>query len=147
MTKRSVNQLRHYLAHPWRFQRRIVHHDTGQVASIIGTVSWQNVSEPDAVPMLLYRECGVMQLANYMGNATQTYYYKFPHDTVAEVSFSDGRFFFTLDLTTSYCDIRHVCGEDTYNGVYDAISATTYQQIWRVIGPRKDYTSHTTCSR
>jgi hypothetical protein len=128
-------------------QRRIVHHQTGQVASITGTVSWQHVSEPDAVPMLLYRETGVMQLATYTGNATQTYYYEFPHDAVAEVSFSDRRFFYTLDLTTSHCDIRHVCGEDIYSGVFEAISETTYQQSWRVIGPRKDYTSETTFSR
>ncbi len=145
--KRPVNPLRHYLEHPWRFQRQIVHHDTGQVASINGTVSWQDVSKPHAVPMLLYSETGVIQLASYTGNATQTYRYAFPSDAIAGVYFSDRRFFYTLDLTTSHCEIQHLCGEDTYNGVFDAISETTYQQIWHVTGPRKNYTSHTTFSR
>lgn len=145
--KRPIHPLRHYLEHPWRFQRQIVHHHTGQVANINGTVSWQDVSKPDAVPMLLYREMGVIQLATYTGKATQTYRYTFPSQTVAEVYFRDGRFFYTLDLTTSYCDIRYLCGEDTYHGVFDAVSETIYHQIWRVIGPRKAYTSHTTFSR
>lgn len=143
---RPVRHLRQYLVHPWCFQRQIVHHQTGQVASVHGTVSWQDVSKPDAVPMLLGRESGVIQLATYTGRATQTYCYAFTSDAVSEVYFHDGRFFYTLDLTTSHCEIRHRCGEDTYDGVFDAISTTTYQQIWRVMGPRKDYTSHTTFS-
>jgi hypothetical protein len=145
--KRPVHHLRHYLAHHWRFQRQIVHHHTGQVAYIHGTASWQEISESDAVPALLYREAGVIQLANYTGNATQTYSYVFPNDAVAEVYFSDGHFFYTLDLTTSHCEIQHPCGEDMYHGVFDAISETTYRQIWRVTGPCKDYTSDTTFSR
>jgi hypothetical protein len=142
-----IHDLRHYLQHPWCFQRQIVHHHSSQVATIQGTVSWQDVSKPDAALTLLYREFGVIQLATYTGKATQTYAYMFPSNAAAEVYFSDGRFFYTLDLTTDHCKIRHVCGEDIYDGVFDALSETTYQQIWRVIGPRKDYTSHTTFSR
>src|SRR5688572_26825156 len=145
--KRPIHPLRYYLEHPWRFQRQIVHHHTGQVANINGTVSWQNVSKPDAVPTLLYREMGVIQLATYTGKATQTYGYTFPSHTVAKVYFRDGRFFYTLDLTTSYCDIHYLCGEDTYHGVFDAVSETIYHQTWHVTGPRKDYTSHTTFFR
>ncbi len=145
--KRSVYHLRQYLEHPWRFQRQIVHHDTGQLVHIHGTVSWQDISEPNAAPMLCCRETGVIQLANYTGKATQMYGYTFKSDVHAEVSFSDGRFFYNLNLTTSHCKIQHLCGDDTYDGVVDAITDTTYQQIWRVIGPRKDYTSHTTFSR
>ncbi len=89
----------------------------------------------------------MIQLASYIGKAAQTYCYKFPRNTDAEIYFNDGRFFYTLDLTTGHCEIRHLCGEDTYDGVFDAISERTYQQIWRVSGPRKNYTSHTTFSR
>ncbi len=90
--------------------------------------------------MLLYRENGILQLANYTGKATQTYRYDFPSDMIAEVYFNDGRFFFTLDLTSSHCDIRHLCGSDTYDGKFDAISENEHHQEWRVIGPRKETT-------
>lgn len=145
--KRPINQLRHYLEHPWRFQRQIVHHHTGQVANINGTVSWHDVSTSDTVPTLLYREIGIIQLATYTGKATQTYRYEFPSDRAAKICFDDGRLFYMLDLSTNHCEIRHLCGEDTYDGVFDAISETTYQQIWRVIGPYKAYTSYTTFFR
>ena len=145
--RRPVHHLRHYLAHHWGFQRQIVHHHTGQVVYVNGAASWREVPESDAVPTLLYREAGVIQLEHYTGKATQTHRYRFPNHAVAEVYFHDGRFFYTLDLTTSHCEIRHPCGEDTYHGVFDAMSDTTYRQVWRVIGPCKNYTSDTTFSR
>jgi len=142
-----IYNLYHYLAHYWYFQRRVIHQYTSQVAYIDGTASWQNTDESDTVQSLLYHETGVIRLENYTGTATQTYRYAFPSHTVAEVYFNDGHFFYTLDLTTSHCKIQHLCREDVYHGVFDAISETTYQQIWRVTGPRKDYTSRTTFSR
>ncbi len=142
-----VNDLRRYLVQPWCFQRQIVHRDTGQVANMHGTVSWQAPAQPDALTTLRYCEMGVIQMAHYTGKASQTYRYAFASDSISEVYFSDGRFFYTLDLTTGHCEIRHVCGEDIYDGVFEAVSETTYQQTWRVMGPRKDYTSHTVFSR
>jgi hypothetical protein len=142
-----INDLRQYLTHHWHLQRHVIHHDTHQIAYISGAASWQATDEEDAICSLLYRETGIIQLSNYTGTATQTYCYMFPSSTVAEVYFSDGRFFYTLDLTTSHCEIQHPCGEDMYHGVFDAVSDTTYQQIWRVAGPCKDYTSYTTLTR
>jgi hypothetical protein len=142
-----IYHLQHYLEHRWRFHRQVVHHHDNQVAYINGTASWQDMNKSDAVPALLYREIGTIQLAAYTGTATQKYCYTFPSHKVAEVYFSDGHFFYTLDLTTSHCEIQHPCGEDMYHGVFDAISETTYQQIWRVTGPHKDYTSHTIFTR
>ena len=142
-----VNQLRAYLEHPWRFHRHIVHHDTGQVADIHGTVSWQEMSQPEAIFMLQYCETGVIQVGTYTGKASQTHWYTFPTAATVDIYFSDKRFFYTLDLTTGRCDIRHPCGDDTYDGACEALSDTTYQQIWRVTGPRKNYTSHTSYTR
>jgi hypothetical protein len=147
LMQRPVHHLHDYLKHHWHFKRQIVHHHTGQIATIDGTASWRDVSKADAVPTILYRECGVIQLATYTGKATQTYRYTFPSDAVAEVYFRDGHFFYTLDLTTGHCEVRHLCREDIYDGVFDAIADTTYQQLWRVTGPCKHYTSHTTYSR
>ncbi len=138
-----VTHLRHYLDHPWHFKRHIVHHHSNQVADIDGTVSWREASGRHANHTRLYCESGVIRLANYTGKATQTYRYDFLCNEVAEVYFSDGRFFYTLDLTSSCCDIQHPCGEDIYEGRFEAISETEYQQTWRVTGPHKDYTSRT----
>lgn len=142
-----VTHLRCYLNHRWHFKRRIIHHHSNQVANIEGTAAWQAMPGADAERTLLYHEAGVIQLANYTGKASQTYRFDFPCDAIAEVYFNDGRFFYTLDLTSSHCDIHHLCGADTYDGRVDAISETEHHQIWRVTGPRKDYTSHTTFSR
>jgi hypothetical protein len=147
MMQRPVHDLRQYLAHHWRFQRRIVHHQTGQVADVHGAASWREVVEPEAASMLLYREDGVIRLEHYTGKATQTHRYRFPSPAVADIYFSDGRYFYTLDLRDSRCEIEHPCGEDMYRGACDAISDTTYRQVWRVTGPDKDYTSETTFVR
>lgn len=142
-----VKQLRDYLRHTWRLQRRITHHQTQQVVTIEGLVTWQSVCSAAGQYTDLYHENCVMQLEQYTAKAHQTYGYEFPSDAIAEVSFSDGRLFYTLDLTTGHCDIQHLCGEDTYEGVVDAISETEYRQTWQVSGPRKHYTSDTIFSR
>ncbi len=142
-----VINLRGYLDHGWSFKRRIIHHHNDQVATIDGSVSWQKMPGSDADRTLLYREQGVIRLANYIGNASQTYRYDFSSEGIADIYFNDGRFFYTLDLTTSHCDVQHLCGADTYDGTFDAISDHEHHQIWRVTGPRKDYTSHTIFTR
>ena len=131
----------------WDFHRQVYHHDTGQVADIHGHVTWQDISTPGAVPTLRYCETGVLQLDAYTCRATQTHIYTFPSQTVAEIYFRDGRFFYTLDLTTGHCTTHHPCGDDLYEGAFEAVSETLYQHIWRVTGPDKNYTSHTTFSR
>jgi hypothetical protein len=138
-----VNHLRHYLEHSWSFHRHIIHHHTGQVANVNGTVLWNLASNLNPVSTLQYCETGLIHIGTYTGYAKQTYYYTFISDRLAEVYFSDNRFFYTLDLTTSHCDIQHPCGQDTYNGTVEAISQSRYRQIWRVTGPYKDYTSDT----
>ena len=143
----QVKQLRDYLSDTWRLQRRITHHQTNQVVIIEGIATWQMLSGVGKIYTHLYHEDCVMQLETYTAKATQTYGYHFPNDSMADVYFSDGRFFYTLDLTTSHCDIQHLCGDVTYNGVVDVISEREYRQIWQVRGPRKHYTSHTIFSR
>lgn len=143
----QVKQLRDYLCDTWRLQRRITHHQTNQVVTIEGIATWQAAPGAEEKYTYLYGEKCVMQLENYTAKATQTYGYHFPSESIAAVYFSDGRFFYTLDLATSHCDIQHLCGEDIYDGMVDAISKREYRQIWRVSGPRKHYTSHTIFSR
>ena len=142
-----VKQLRDYLGYTWRLQRRITHHQTYQVVTIEGIVTWEVVGGAAEPHTDLYHENCVMHLEQYTAKASQTYRYQFPSDSIAEVSFSDGRLFYVLDLTTSHCDIHHLCGEDTYTGVIDVMAEREYRQIWQVRGPRKDYTSHTVFSR
>ena len=142
-----VHHLSQYLAHYWCFQRRIAHRHTGQVVDVHGVASWREVCEPEAAPTLLYREAGVIRLEHYTGKAMQTHCYRLSSPAVADVYFSDGRFFYTLDLRDGHCDVEHPCGEDLYRGVFDAISDATYRQVWRVTGPDKNYTSETTFVR
>lgn len=143
----TVTQLRDYLSYTWHLQRRITDHLTHQVVMIEGVVTWEEARGGAAPYTNLYHENCVMQLPQYTATASQTYGYQFPSDSIAEVSFIDGRLFYTLDLATSHCDIHHLCGEDTYIGGVDAIAEREYLQTWRVRGPRKDYTSHTIFSR
>ena len=138
-----INHLQHYLDDSWKFRRQITHHQTQQLAHVEGTTSWQLLPAPPAQPRHLYLERGVLQIGDYTGAMTQTYQYVFRTLTSADIYFKDGRFFYTLDLTTGQCEFHHLCGEDTYQGQVEVMSKTEYRQTWHVSGPRKDYTSQT----
>jgi hypothetical protein len=62
------------------------------------------------------------------------------------VEFADGRPFHPLDLSGR--PVEHLCGEDTYAGVYRLLAPDRLEVSWRIVGPDKAQrvdTSYTRC--
>lgn len=75
----------------------------------------------------------------------QSYAVQFVKNSIYDgiiVSTQSGEFF-RLDTIHGIHKIHHVCGCDTYNGIW-TYDGYTLSLVWHVIGPSKDYTMHTT---
>ena len=66
-------------------------------------------------------------------------------DTIA-VFFKDGRLFHRFQMDTR-ADARHFCDPDHYDVAYNFTGWPVWTMLWRVKGPRKDYTMRSTFSR
>ena len=143
----NIHELQPYLIHTWTFKRAITHHLTGQTVTVEGHVTWQPQCDAERLNCFSYLEQGKIQIGDYVAAVSQTYRTTFPTPVVADIYFNDGRFFYTLDLSTGECDIHHLCGQDTYQGHVAVVSETEHHYVWRVNGPRKDYTSNTAFCR
>ena len=62
------------------------------------------------------------------------------------VSFADGRAFHDF-VPDGQADARHWCDPDDYRVAYDFSGWPVWRAIWRVRGPRKDYTMVSDFSR
>ena len=92
-------------------------------------------------------------LVNYGGRrwpAEQELHWRF-WGGAGELYFADGRFFCAMDLKrvaeSWRADLVHECGEDFYEGEIEISSENSWRLVWRVKGPRKDYTLATSFER
>ncbi|MFW2542610.1 DUF6314 family protein [Primorskyibacter sp. 2E107] len=65
----------------------------------------------------------------------------------AAVFFEDGRAFHDVDLRQGSPAAAHWCDPDQYDVTYDFSDWPRWSSLWRVKGPRKDYTMRTTYHR
>lgn len=128
----NVEDLYGYLEGTWQFERKV--HDTllGQEGDCIGVAQFYANGNT-----LNYEEEGELTMGEIVVSTERTYLYKFIAPSMAEVRFSDGRFFHVLDLTKGMVRVEHQCGEDTYHGVYRVVEPRVWLSVWRIIGPRK----------
>lgn len=129
----TVADLRAFLAGHWRFERDLEDHRAGMTGVITGDATF--AAENGA---LRYRETGEMRLGDYRGRAHQSYVYRFPDCGTAQVCFTDGRAFHTLDLRGGHWRAVHRCGADTYEGHFRVLGPDAWDAGWRITGPRKD---------
>lgn len=92
-----------------------------------------------------WRENGVL---HSLGNADfyQSYILEFtpkPSQNSLCVKYLNGAVFYKLESVQGTHHIHHQCGDDTYLGTWD-YKNDTLTLVWRVKGPRKDYTMFTT---
>jgi hypothetical protein len=83
---------------------------------------------------LRWSERGRLRLAGYAGPARRTYLIV-PDGEAWAVRFDDGRPFHPLDLRRGHAEVEHLCGPDTYRGVYDVAGADRFSVTWVVTGP------------
>ena len=108
----------------WSVTRAI----NGEADVFVGTATF--TVEQDG---LWWRERGRMRVGDYTGEAHRTYVI-----VDGEVRFEDGRPFHPIDLAAARCEALHLCGPDTYRGVYEVLSAARFRVVWRVTGPGRD---------
>ena len=94
----------------------------------------------------LYSETGALIIADQRFEAERKYLWSQNSGKIL-VCFDDGRAFHDFDPSLGGLASEHLCGEDMYRGGYDFSNWTSWFVTWKVLGPRKDYTSRTSYIR
>lgn len=113
----------------WAIERTIDHAD-GTTARFSG----EAVFQPNAAGGLDYSEDGVLRMPGGQSmRATRRYRW----DPDLSVFFEDGRTFHQVPATGG--TTVHYCDPDTYRVAYEFRGWPTWQAVWTVTGPKKDY--------
>jgi hypothetical protein len=121
-----VALLSDFLPGAWSVDRVINDGD----GDFVGTAAF----EPAADGVLHWHELGRLRLNGYDGEAHRTYLLVPDRDAWA-VQFDDGRPFHPLDLAGGRGEALHLCGPDTYRGVYEIVGDDRFTVTWTVTGP------------
>lgn len=125
----------------WLITRRIL--DTrGPEGRFEGTA----VFAPAPIGGLDYREAGWLQLGPARFAAERQYHWSEAGTGRIAVRFADGRDFHVFALAPSAA-ADHACDPDTYRVAYAFDDWPNWSSTWRVTGPRKDYTLHSSYRR
>ena len=127
----------------WQLQRTIVDHLYGQNGVLTGQAGFT----PKDANSLEYIENGTLILESGASlAATRQYLWEFTQSEVV-MRFGDGAPFHQFVPTGHAAGTDHPCGEDYYKVRYDFTAWPYWTAVWRVTGPRKDYTSKSQYSR
>ncbi len=129
----SITQLESFLQGQWTLTRHMDNGRNQETGKMVGQVEFTLYGS-----WLLYREEGIVSMQNYQGPFFQEYKYYFPTPNQANICFSDEQFFHTLDLSSGYCKVQHVCGQDNYQGIFKVLSPKQLKINWQIRGPCKD---------
>jgi hypothetical protein len=83
---------------------------------------------------LTWHERGRLRIGGYDGEAHRSYLLV-PDGDAWAVRFGDGRPFHPLDLAGDRGEALHLCGPDTYRGVYEVVGGDRFTITWTVTGP------------
>jgi hypothetical protein len=117
-----------FLPGDWSVTRTINDGDDG----FAGTATFAPDDGGDGA--LRWQERGRLRLGGYDGEAHRTYLIV-PDGHAWQVRFDDGRPFHPLDLSDGRGEAEHLCGPDTYRGVYEILGADHFTVTWTVTGP------------
>jgi hypothetical protein len=124
--RREVHDHRDDAEYTARGRARFIREDDGRIRwSEHGTLDWASGTTPVSRTLFLVRD-------------------RADDERRWRVTFEDGR---TFHPWTGGA-VEHLCGRDLYRGGVDVPEepATRWELHWRVTGPEKDYTMHTTYS-
>jgi hypothetical protein len=107
----------------WAVERSVVDVRSGTAGRFRGVATFA----PDG----RWIEEGTLEFGAYRGPARREL--RIAGDAV---EFADGRPFHPLDLTGR--PVEHLCGEDTYTGVFRLVAPDRLEVSWRVRGPGKE---------
>jgi len=139
---KSAIDLRPYLEGSWDITRSIDDRRNDAPGRLTGRAVF--IPEDNG---LHYQESGRLKMAAFDDNVHQRYLFRFPEKHCATVSFTDGRSFHDLDLSTGTWQAHHVCGPDIYDGEFELDGENAWRSQWTIHGPRKDMTIRTCYTR
>lgn len=120
----------------WRITRRIEDHWMGTTGLFEGLARFT----PDGQG-LGYHEVGELKLPQEVPlAASRRFLWRRDADGI-EVLYEDGTLFHRIAGNTRVVQAWHACGQDDYEVSYNFTHWPDWRMIWRVRGPRKDYTS------
>jgi hypothetical protein len=122
----------------WELTRTINDLRMNMPGYMSGTAAIIRQPDKDKKPTLAYREEGQLRFGDYNETVHRIYGFCFPVAHKALVLFSDGRLFHELDLSSGFCQVKHLCLEDTYRGSFRVVSPNVWLSQWHVNGPSKE---------
>lgn len=146
-SKTRTEQLLSCLLGTWKIERTITHRFP-LVESYEAIGSAKFILEEAHI--LCYQE--EMELRNLRTHdifqSTQQYVYRYePASDALTKYFSDGRFFYALEISGNMASGSHLCKEDHYDAEYIFESQKNFSLTYLINGPRKDYGMKTLYSR
>lgn len=129
----SVGDLTLFLEGDWILKKRVRSREPWQTGFAQGRATFSRA--PDG---LLYHETVQLHYGDYQGRASRSYRYCPRAPGIADVFFTDRRFFHTLNLRSGRWHAEHLCGPDVYRGDFRVIDEARWLVRWRATGPRKN---------
>lgn len=124
----------------WRITRRIEDNLAAQTGHFEGIARLT----PDGAGGMAYHEVGELRLPKAASfAATRDYIWTPADDGGIDVLYEDGRDFHHIAPGLEVVQAWHDCIPDSYEVTYNFTHWPRWRAIWRVTGPRKDYTSIT----
>ena len=127
-----------YLEGDWELTRTINDLRMDMPGSMSGTTAITRQPDNDEKPSLAYREEGLLCFGDYKETVHRVYEFCFAEAHKALVLFSDGRMFHELDLSSGFCQVEHLCVDDTYRGRFRVESPNVWLSNWYISGPSKE---------
>ncbi|NSC19969.1 hypothetical protein FM076_01585 [Streptomyces albus subsp. chlorinus] len=123
-----------YLAGEWAVHRELCDRATGHSGWFSGRAAFRTGTGAE----WLHVEEGIFEWDGVRRKAGRTLKLVPSADGTAEVTFTDGRPFHPLDLSSGLWTAWHKCGADLYKGTFTVVSPDEWRLRWDVQGPAKD---------
>ena len=132
LTLHKIGDLKRYFEGAWTVERTVRDRRAASDGTFRGEATFMPTREG-----LRYDETGRLELPGYTDDVSRCYRWIIDDPHRAAILFEDGRPFHALDLTNGEDRVRHLCGDDVYDGIYAVEDDGNWQLAWRIEGPRK----------
>ncbi len=122
----------------WRVEREIDDRMAGELGRFVGEAVFTRTADG-----MRYHESGELILPGRTPLRAERRSVWIDGGAFVEVRFADGRPFHRFDPRKSGAEAVHHCAPDLYRVRYILDDTETWEAIWDVTGPRKDYAMRT----
>jgi len=137
-----------YFAGRWNMNREIGDRRAGLRAAAAGACDFLAGSESK---VLVCEEALVIDYGGNRFNGVQSTIWRFEKPSGPDLYFQDGRYFCSAQFKKIgdiwRAQLTHHCGDDVYDGNVTIEFEKCWRLVWRVRGPRKDFTLDTRYDR